>query len=166
MKKITLLIITICLSSLLFSQTVKIGYINSLELVSLMPETKAADDQLMVLAQQLDAQYKEYIIEYQKQATILQNDTTLSQIAYEAKVQDLQSLEKRIQDYEKSSQDKVNQKKTELYQPVLDKATQAVKDVAKENGYTHVLDSSTGAIVYAPDGDNILELVKKKLNIQ
>jgi outer membrane protein len=146
------------------AQSVKIGYINSLEVVSYMPEAKSADSTLMKLASQLDAQYKTYISEAQAIYAKMQ-DTSQSEIVLEALSEDLLRAQERIQDFESSSQEKINKKKAELYQPILDKATKAIQDVAKENGYSHVFDSSTGAIVYAPDGDNLINLVKKKLNI-
>jgi outer membrane protein len=164
-KTVILAVIVMFACSSLFSQSIKIGYINSLELVSIMPESKKADSLIMLLASQLDAQYKGYVSEAQNLYAKLQ-DTTLSEVRVDAIKQDFLYAQKRIQEYEETSSEKINQKKADLYQPILDKATQAVKEVAKENGYTHVIDSSTGAIVYAPEGDNILNLVKKKLGIQ
>lgn len=164
MKQSLLGIFLLCTMNV-FSQNIKIGYINSLELVSIMPETKAADSAVLKLAQELDAVYKEYIKEYQTKYVKL-NDASISEEMKGTISQDLQYLETRIKDYEQTSQDKVNNKRAELYQPILEKATKAVQATAKENGYTHVLDSSNGVIIYAPEGDNILALVKKKLNIK
>lgn len=165
MKKIGILAVIIgCMYITSTAQSVKIGYINSLELLSIMPDAKKADSLIMVLASQLDAQYKGYVNEAQTIYAKLQ-DTTLSEVKAEALKEDFLLAQKRIQEYEGTSQEKINQKKAELYQPILDKATQAVKDVAKENNYTYVLDSSTGAVIHAPDGDNIFNLVKKKLGI-
>jgi len=165
MKKILFIA---CLSLMAFAtqaQTMKIGYINSLEVLSLMPETKTADAQLQEMARELEAQYREYILEYQKLANQVQSDATLSEVAREAKIQDLSNLEKRITDYEATSQEKISTKRNELYEPILTKATETVKEVANENGYTHVFDSSTGAIIHAPEGDDIIELVKAKLSL-
>ena len=148
------------------AQTVKIGYINSMELLSMMPEAKEADAKLQKMAKDLEAQYREYMLEYQRQLSILQSDSTLSEVAREAKIQDLTNLEQRITDFESSSQEKLNTKRSELYEPILDGANKIVQEVAKDNGYTHVFDSSTGAIIYAPEGDDIIELVKTRMGIQ
>ncbi len=87
-------------------------------------------------------------------------------MAREAKMQDIGLLEQRIQQYEQESQQRIDARKKELYQPVIEKLTQTIKDVAKENGYTYVIDNSLGVIISAPEGDDILPLVQKKLNIQ
>ena len=44
------------------------------------------------------------------------------------------------------------------------KALDAIKAVAKENGYAYVLDNN--AVLVGPPGDDILDLVKKKLGVK
>ncbi len=151
--------------SVTHAQNIKIGYINSLELLSMMPETKTADEKLQALAKDLEAQYREYIMEYQKLANQLQTDNAMSEIAREARMQDLSNLEQRITNFESSSQEKIQNKRNELYEPIISKATAVVKEVADANGYTYVLDSSNGTVIQAPESDNLLELVKKQLGI-
>ena len=46
------------------------------------------------------------------------------------------------------------------------KQQQAIADVAKENGYSYIFDVSAGALLYQPDSDDILPLVKKKLGLK
>ena len=70
-----------------------------------------------------------------------------------------------IQDFQQTAQEKIAAKKEELYNPILKKAEVAIKDVAKENAYSYVFDTSVGAFLYAQDSDNMMDLVKKKLNI-
>lgn len=49
----------------------------------------------------------------------------------------------------------------------MTKATNAIKEVAKENGFTYIFDMSSGAILFASEtSEDILPLVKKKLGIQ
>ncbi len=48
--------------------------------------------------------------------------------------------------------------------PLRTKAQEAINAAAKENGYAYVLDSNS--ILVGPPGDNILNLVKKKLGIK
>ena len=48
--------------------------------------------------------------------------------------------------------------------PIRDKAMGAVRDVAKENGYSYVLDYN--AVLVGPPGDDLIGLVKKKLGIK
>ena len=54
----------------------------------------------------------------------------------------------------------------ELLAPVNDKAQKAIEAVAKEKGYSYIMDTSVGGIIYALPGDNIIDAVKVKLNIK
>ncbi len=155
----------IMLTTLASAQQVKIAYVNSQDLLEAMPEAKVAQTQLAAMAGQLDSIYKKYINEYQMMIQKIQNPA-LSEIEKDAIGQDLSYLEQRIQQYEQDSQAKLDAKKAELFQPIIDKATAVVKEVAKEAGYAYVIDNSLGVLIMAPDGDNILPLVKKKMNIQ
>jgi outer membrane protein len=90
----------------------------------------------------------------------------LSEVAREAKIQDAVMLEERITSYEKETQQKLDAKKQELFEPIIKNTTEIIKTVAKENGYTHVIDNSLSVVIMAPEGDDLLPLVKKKMNIQ
>jgi len=48
--------------------------------------------------------------------------------------------------------------------PVYDKVKKAIADVAKENGFTFIFNKEQ--LLVSPPGDDILPLVKKKLNIK
>lgn len=143
---------------------VKIAYINAQELLDAMPESDTAKGKLQKLAQDLQDMYDQYVQEYQDAVNALQSDT-LSEVARESKSQDAQYLQQRLQQYQDDAQKKLDDKRTGLYQPIIDKATAAIKEVAKEHGYTYVIDNSSEVLIMAPDGDDIMNLVKAKLGI-
>ena len=72
-------------------------------------------------------------------------------------LQDLTSEEQRIQQ-------QLEQKRYELIGPINKKAFDAIQAVARENKYTYIIEK--GALLVAPPGDDVLELVAKKLNIK
>lgn len=166
MKKIVLAIAClIFLSASSFAQ--KFGYINSQELLSLMPEAKKADSSLQAFAKSYQDQIETMIKEYQKKGQEYQaQEKTMSDAVKEVKMRDLQKLEENIQQTQQSAQEKVAKKKEDLFTPILEKADKAIKDVAKANGYDYVFDASAGAMLYAKETDNILSLVKTKLGIK
>ncbi|HNE30253.1 MAG TPA: OmpH family outer membrane protein, partial [Saprospiraceae bacterium] len=77
----------------------------------------------------------------------------------------LQKQQAYIQKFEEDAQQKVAAKRDELLQPILDKIDAAVKAVAKENGYLMIFDTSSGAMLFAADTEDVTELVKKKLGM-
>lgn len=70
---------------------------------------------------------------------------------------DLQAEDQRIQQ-------QLQQRQQELITPINRKAFDAIQSVAKENGYSFILEK--GALLVAPPGEDILPLVAKKLNLK
>lgn len=168
MKKFVLMLACgLFLGTMSFAQGVKFGYINSQELLSLMPEVAKADTDLKTFAKvyqdQLEAMNKELEKKFQEYQT---QEKTLTEAMKDVKQKELQSLQGRMQSTQQSAEEKIAKKKEELYKPILEKADGAIKAVAKEKGYDYVFDASGGSILYAKDSDNILPLVKTKLGIK
>jgi outer membrane protein len=168
MKKLLVIAITIAtlFSAKSFAQSPKFGHINSGELIQMMPGLKNADAQLETYQKSLEEQMKSMVADYQTMVQDYQvKEKLMTDAVKEIKQKEIGQKEKLIQDFQQSAQEKVAAKKEELYNPILKKAESAIKDVAKKNGYAYVFDTSVGAFLYAQDSDNIMELVKKELNI-
>jgi outer membrane protein len=145
----------------------KLGYVNSQELLSVMPEMTKADGDLKLFAKQYQDQLETMGKEFEKKGGEYQAaEKTMSEAVKEVKQKELQSLEARIRDFQQSAQEKIGKKKEDLYKPILEKADKAIKDVAKEKGYSYVFDASSGGLLYANETDNLLPLVKTKLGIK
>ena len=70
----------------------------------------------------------------------------------------------QIQNWQSISQQAVENKQGELLQPVYKKVYDAIRAVAKEKGYTHVL--SKDVFLVAPEGDDMLAAVATKLKVK
>ncbi len=146
---------------------IKLGHIDSMELLQAMPARDSAQkilqDYSKVLETQLVAMQKEMEKKYQEYQT---NGATWTQSILQLKQQELQDLQARIEAFQQSAQKDLKEKETELLKPIIDKAKKAIEDVAKENGYTYIFDSSVGVLLYSESSDDIMALVKKKLNLK
>lgn len=165
--KAILLAAVITMSFSAFAQkSVKIGHINSNELLAAMPERetiqKDIEDYAAQLTTTMDAMRKEY---ESKVADFQSKQDVMTDIIRDNKIKEITDLEKRITEFQKTAQADLQKKEEKLLQPIIDKAKQAIDDVAKENNYTYVLDSSMGVVLYSIESDDILPLVKKKLGI-
>ena len=143
----------------------KIGYISSQELMSVMPETKDAQTKLDQLKTALiqNAQDKESRLNADIEK--FNKDTAnMSEAIKAVKRQDLQKAYQDLSGEEQRIQDQLQQKQQELLAPIQKKANEAVQATAKENGYTHVFEKDV--LIVAPSGEDILPLVAKKLNIK
>ena len=82
-----------------------------------------------------------------------------------AKERELQDLNSRYEEFRGSISADLSAKDAELSEPLIEKAKKAVEDVAKENGYTYIFNSSDGLVLYAIPSDDVMELVLKKLGV-
>ena len=149
------------------TQAQKFGHINSSDLLQTMPEVKKADSALQLYQKSLEDLNESMTKEYSTKLNDYQtNGASMNDAVRQVKEQELGDLEQRIQKFQAEAQDKFAGKKDELYTPILKKAEDAIKGVAKENGYAYVFDTSVGAVIFAQDSDNIMDLVKKKLGLK
>lgn len=166
-KLLVALVLMIGVATASFAQAGKFGHINSAELMGMMPERNAIQTELENYAKSLETQLQVMSTEYQSKINDYQmNEATWSDVIKESKAKEIGSLETRIQEFQQSAQASLSEKEKSLVEPLITKAQTAIQSVAKTNGYTYVFDTSTGALLSYPDGDNILPLVKKHLNIQ
>jgi outer membrane protein len=134
----------------------------------MMPGRDTAQTKLQAISKTLEDQLKAMQTEYDsKVASYQAEQATMSDLIKQTKGKEIQDLAKRIEDFQTSAQQELQTKESELVQPIIDKAKKAIEAVAKENGYTYILDSAAGSVVlYAEPTDDILPLVKKKLGIK
>ena len=145
----------------------KIAYINSAELIKAMPEVVNADKLLEVFKGSLDADGKTMYTEYQSKVTAFQTaEKTLTDAMKEIRVKEIQDLQKRIEEFQQKAGEDFEKKRGELYDPILKKAEEAVKAVAKEKAYSYVFDTTQTGLVYFDGGINILPDVKIKLGLK
>ena len=171
MKRIANLLLVICFvaSGSLVAQTkLKVGHIDSNKLLSIMPEkdevqvtleshAKEIENTLAAMQDEFERKYQDY----------LAKADSLTPLIRQTKETELQDLQQRIQTFQTNAQQDYQVKERELFQPVIDKAKNAIDEVAKENGYTYVIDSGSGALIYFSDSsDDLFNLVKAKLGLQ
>jgi outer membrane protein len=73
--------------------------------------------------------------------------------------------EAAIAKYEQEVYEKLAQKREQLFSPILDRVNQAMSDVAKENQFMFVFDSSSQVLLYSDETLDVTKLVKAKLGI-
>jgi len=169
MKKIIILLFCAAMTgSVVFAQTTpKIGWLETADLLAAMPERAKADSDVAKYARQFQDEIDVMIKEYQTKGQQYQaSEKTMTDAMKEVRMKEIQDLQNRIESTQQSAQEKLQQKKQDVYQPILDKANKAIQAVAKEKGYDYVFDKSGGTLLFGRDGDNILPLVKVHLGIK
>lgn len=147
----------------------KFGYINSQELISLMPETDSAVVKIEKLRKELSDQLETLNVEYNKKVQELSNtQATLSQAVSDMKVKEINDIQTRLQEMSQLAQQQLQKEQSDLLAPIYDKADKAIAKVSKENGFTIVFDLMQNPIAYYNEATviDVLPLVKKDLNLK
>jgi outer membrane protein len=144
----------------------KIGYVNFEALVTSSPKFPEIQKQIEAYQNQFLETLKAMNSELQTKATDYDAKKASMTDAIRTKTEgELQDLQKRIQDLNTSASNQVQQKSNELYKPLVDLMKGVVSQVAKEKGYTYVLDSSRTEMIVSPEGDDLLAAAKAKAGI-
>jgi outer membrane protein len=142
----------------------KVAHINTQELVESMPEMITAKSELEKLA-------KTYETDIQAMATELQNkikqydaeSSTKTDEENGKRLQEVQSMEQSIRQYQGQAQQDLQKKEIELLKPITEKAKNAILKVGNDQGFNYVLDSSQGQGVIMANGKDLLADVKSEL---
>lgn len=166
--KIVLVMALLLSGANVFAQNYKFGHINANELFALMPERDSAQQILQNFGKELESQLEIMRVELNnKYNDYLNEQENLTNLIKQTKEQELNDLNQRIQGFETTAQQELQRKEAELFQPIYEKANNAIQEVAKENGFTYIFDLATRTVLYfSEDSENILPLVKKKLGIE
>ncbi len=151
------------------AQSPKVGHINFNELISLMPDAKKANAEVDTLQAMYMKEITKKTDELKFKFEDYKNQMAAGKLpAAIAKIREdeLNSLQTNLQSFQYQAQDDLDKKRQELYKPIIDKAQDAIKTIAKEKGYTYVLDSSAGTVLFSSDSDDLMPAVKTKLGLK
>lgn len=149
-------------------KTVKLGHINSSDLMQIMPGKDSVQTVLEKEVADLEAQLNDMKAEMEKRYNeYIEKQSQMSDLIKRTKQQEIQDMGNRIEVFQQNAQKQMQERQEALLQPIIDRAKKAIEDVAKENGYSYIFDTSTnvGAVLYQQDSDDIMPLVKKKLGL-
>lgn len=166
-KKITLILMVALLPLFTTAQTVKLGYINSQEVMMMMPEVNDVEKQLaefneknMKYLQDMDKEIQDKYAKYE------QEKDNMTEAIRKVQEEELMGLQQRLQTTYQALQQEAQKKQAELLKPLQDKLMAAIESVSKKQGLTMVYDMMSGAVVYKSEAAiDITPAVKKELGI-
>ena len=168
-KKAPIFLLALLTSALLSAQNApKYGHMNLGNLLELLPDTKKANDELKVFADQLSAKDDSMGRALQAGAELLQKEYDaggLTPLQAQTRQAELQKQQEALQKFEEEANIMVSAKREELLRPILTKIDEAIKGVAQENGYAMIFDTSSGSMLFANETDDVTALVKAKLGL-
>ena len=164
LKKLTLILVLFVAATGFVHAQSKIAHINVSELLSEMPEMKAAQGELKKLQETYRADIESSMTELKNKFTQYQNEAaSMSEEENQKRAQELQGFEKNIGEAQQAAQQELSKKQAELFEPISKKAKAAIEKVAAAQGYDYVVDASPGLGVIVAKGKNLLPEVKQEL---
>ena len=145
-------------------QAQKTAYISVNDMVSIMPETALINGQLESYKKDsIQPKYNELMALYEADLKKY-NDSLHTTAAVHKQLEDeLTPIYYQLQNWEQITNQAVEAKQNELLTPIYRKVYDAIKQVAKEKGYTHVANKE--AYLVAPVGDDLIVAVAAKLKV-
>ena len=121
--------------------------------------------QCEVIEMELQGMYESMMTEYQTKKDKFDREVgTMSSSVRQLREKELNDLGNRIQEFQASAQEDLEDKQYELAKPFQDAIQEAINKVAKANGYAYIFDTKT--LLYYGTSDDITPLVKKELGIK
>jgi outer membrane protein len=170
MKK-TLIAIVACMlafgGTAMAQKNIKLGHINSNDLMQIMPGRDSAQTILQGEVAELEETLKSMQAEAEKRYNdYVANQAGWTELIRQTKQREIQDMAARIEEFQQNAQKQLQEREAELLKPIIDRAKKAIADVAKEGGYTYIFDTGTAAVLYDEGGDDIMPQVKKKLGLK
>lgn len=166
--KLVLLTVFVVSGTSLMGQQIKLGYINSQELISVMPESDSANVKLQAYSQELQDQIESLQVELNNKFQKYQKELSgYTEAIRSMKEKELNDLSARVQESQQVAQQDLQKMQGDLFTPIFNKADEAIKKVAAANAITVVFDTAQGALLYFDEKTmvNVLPLVKTELKI-
>ncbi len=170
MKKYLILVQFISLLCSTLSAEVRIGYIDSNEImnnnedvkqvqISLEKEQRRLQSDMESLIRQIDSLKQDY-----ERQRLLMSDARKKE-----KEQDIIRIEQKAQQFQIEKfgpEGEIYKMQNQLLKPVLAQIDAAIQSVGKKQEYDYIFDAAAGAIVYALDANNLTKDVLDELEKQ
>lgn len=165
MKKIFLVAAMALISAVGFSQS-KFAHVDLNTLVQLMPEMDAARVQMNASQQEAQETYQAMVEEFQtKYSQYQQKAATWTDTIRQSKEKELNDMDQRIQEFQASISQELQEQQNALLQPIYEKAQEVVTKLGKEGGYMYVSDATAFYYVDESQSVDLTPAARKLLNI-
>lgn len=167
MRRIALAPLTLALllaAGTLEAQTLKIGYINSQQLLQNAPGAAEANQAFQddLLSFEAEAQQlQEELVRMQQQ--LEQQQLTLSPEARRNREQLIQQTAQDAQIRMAELDQQANTRRAQLVQPVMDRISEVIEQIREEGNYSLILDVAAGSIIAADPALDLTDEVIRRL---
>lgn len=169
MKKIRTILVALAIimgaTSFINAQT-KIAHIDAQELIEMMPEYKAAQNSLEKIQKSYETEIKSMMTELETKARKYDGEaSSKTDQENQKRFEEIQDMQNNIQAYRQQAMEDLDQKRADVFRPILEKAQNTIQKVGRAQGFDYVLDSTMGSGIILADGTDLMDAVKKDMGI-
>lgn len=169
MKKMNLILAALILfvgaTTSINAQT-KIAHIDAQALIESMPEYKAAQNSLEKVQRSYETEIKAMMKELETTAKQYDSEAnTKTDQENQRRIEEIQDMQNNIQAYRQQAMEDLEQRREDVFRPILEKAQNTIQKVGRAQGYDYVIDSTMGSGLILADGKDLLDDVKKDMGI-
>lgn len=131
-----------------------LGRVNLEELITLMPDYMEAQRTIAAVSHETSETFQAMVSEFQsKSATFEQKKGSWTASILETKQAELNDMQRRLQEFQQTAYQELQEKQAQLMAPVQEKAMTAVREIAKAQGLAMVFDTST--LIYFDEAQTV-----------
>ena len=167
MNKIKNIMLFLLISSLAYAE-IKIGYVDSNEIMNNFEEVRQVQVDLEKEQRKLESEFNSLVAQldslqqdYDRQRLLMSD---ARRIEKETEIINMKKTAEQFQLKKFGPEGEIYRKQNELLKPVLKKIDEAIQKVGSEQGYDFILDAMSGALLYALDSHNLTEDVMEQLS--
>jgi outer membrane protein len=150
-----------------FAQSFKTGHINRDDIIMAMPEYDTAMKAYNAYGQELTNALELMQVEYNnKLDQYVKDSKNLTDLVKTNKEQELADMQNRIANFQQQAQVQLQDKQVALLNPIIERVTAAINDVAKAQGFIYVYDVRTLIYFDATKSTDVAPLVRTKLGLK
>ena len=168
MSKKLVLVLFLAVPFFAFSQNtpIKLGHLDVQSLFLSLPEVTQIEATMKKLGEQHENEIKRMEDEYNRKLTeYQQGQQNWDETIKKNRIEELQTLQTKIQNYYQTAQQMLQQKQEELQNPLREKIMKAMKEVGTENGFLYIFEANT-LLFKSDQAIDVTPLVKKKLGVK
>lgn len=148
----------------------KIGYMNSQEVLSQMPQRISVEQKLNTFIKQKRQELQQQTAAFQDSvAEFQQNQASMSEAQIQREEQELTQMEASMRQFQQSIQQQIQQRRATLLQPLYQQMNEAIATVAESQNLDFVLNEATNTgerVIYYSESEqlNITDKVLEQIN--
>lgn len=145
--------------------SLKIGHVNVQDLVQKHPHMDSIRAVVAQESQDMQEIYDEMLAEHEsKLKTFEEESAGYSELMKETRQSEIIELAQKIQNYNQSAQQQMQQRNRSLIQPVYEEINREIANIAGYDKFTYILDVSNGSVAYiSPESEDITARVLEAL---